>query len=59
LWNYWRESPAGRGGSGDRIHVEDLERLQLTVFPNSGDRAGDDAKGAAVESILLTFAGDR
>jgi hypothetical protein len=59
LWNYWRESPAGRGGSGDRIHVEDLERLQLTVFPNSGDRAGDDAKGAAVESILLTFAGDK
>jgi len=58
LWNYWRESPAGRGGSGDRIHVENLERLQLTVFPNSGDRAGDDAKGAAVESILLTFAGD-
>jgi len=59
LWNYWRESPAGRGGSGDRIHVENLERLQLTVFPNSGDRAGDDAKGAAVESILLTFTGDR
>jgi|HubBroStandDraft_1064217.scaffolds.fasta_scaffold00264_33 hypothetical protein len=59
LWNYWRESPAGRGGSGDRIHAEDLERLQLTVFPNSSDRAGDDAKGAAVESILLTFAGDR
>lgn len=59
LWNYWRESPAGRGGSGDRIHVENVERLQLTVFPNSGDRAGDDAKGVAVESILLTFAGDR
>jgi hypothetical protein len=59
LWNYWRESAAGRGGSGDRIHVENLERLQLTVFPNSGDRAGDDAKGAAVESILLTFAVDR
>ncbi len=59
LWNYWRESPAGRGGSGDHVHVENLERLQLTVYPNSGDRAGDDAKGAAVESILLTFAGDR
>jgi hypothetical protein len=56
LWNYWRESPAGRGGSADHIHVEDLERLQLTVFPNSGDRAGDDAKGAAVESILLRYA---
>ena len=32
------------------------ERIQLTVFPNSGDNAGDDAKGVAVESIRLTFA---
>ena len=51
LWNYWRDSPADRGGGGDHIHVEDVERLQLTVFPNAGDHAGDDAKGAAVESI--------
>ena len=36
LWDYWRETPAGRGGSGDRIHAEDVERLQLTVFANSG-----------------------
>jgi hypothetical protein len=57
LWNYWRASSALRGGSGDRIHVQDVERLQLTVFPNSGDRAGDDAQGAAVESILLRFGG--
>jgi hypothetical protein len=25
------------------------------VFPNTGDYAGDDAKGAAIESIRLTF----
>jgi hypothetical protein len=55
LWNYWRESPALRGGSGDHVRVADVERLQLTVFPNTGDYAGDDAKGAAIESIRLTF----
>jgi hypothetical protein len=59
LWNYWRDSPALRGAGADHLHAEDLDRLQLTVFPNSGDNARDDARGAAVESIRLTFAGDR
>jgi hypothetical protein len=56
LWNYWRDSPARRGAPGDRIHVEDVERLQLTVTPNGGDSAADDASGAAVESITLSLA---
>ncbi len=56
LWNYWRDSPALRGAAGDHLHAEDLDRLQLTVFPNSGDNARDDAAGAAIESIRLTFA---
>jgi hypothetical protein len=55
LWNYWRESALRRGFAGDRIHPEEVERLQLTVTPNTGDHAGDDAKGAAVESIRLKF----
>jgi len=59
LWNYWRESPPLRGAGGDHLRAEDLDRLQLTVFPNSGDNAGDDATGAAVESIRLTFAGEK
>jgi hypothetical protein len=59
LWNYWRESPPSRGAGGDHLHAEDLDRLQLTVFPNSGDKAGDDATGAAVESVRLTFAGEK
>jgi hypothetical protein len=59
LWNYWRESPPLRGAGGDHLHAEDLDRLQLTVFPNSEDNARDDATGAAVESIRLTFAGDK
>jgi hypothetical protein len=59
LWNYWRESPARRGVQGEHIRVSNVERLQLTVSPNTGDTASDDATGAAVESIRLTFAGRR
>jgi hypothetical protein len=55
LWNYWRESPPRRGLAGDRVHFEDVERLELTVTPNSGAHAGEDAAGAAVESILVKF----
>jgi hypothetical protein len=54
LWDYWRESPPHRGGDGDRIHLENAESLQLTV---GGGDAGDDAKGVAVESIRVRFAG--
>jgi hypothetical protein len=57
LWNYWRASPAARGESGDRVRVENLERLQLTVYPNSSERPADDAVGVAVESIRLHFTG--
>jgi hypothetical protein len=56
LWNYWREAAQGRGGPGDHIHLEDVERLQLTVTPNAGVTADDDARGASVESITLAFA---
>jgi hypothetical protein len=54
LWDYWRDSPPHRGGDGDRIHMENVESLQLTV---GKDSAGDDAKGVAVESIRIRFAG--
>jgi hypothetical protein len=55
LWDYWRESPPRRGSDGDHIQLENVERLQLTITPNSGDNAGDDAKGVAVESIRVRF----
>ena len=55
LWDYWRESSALRGTAGDRLQAENIDRLQLTVYPNSGDHAGDDARGAQVESIRLLF----
>jgi hypothetical protein len=59
LWDYWRDSPARRGGPGDHISLPDVERLQLTVARKSAADADDDAPGAAVESIKLRFAGDQ
>jgi hypothetical protein len=58
LWNYWRDAAQGRGSQGDHIYIENVERLQLTVTPNGGERVTEDAKGVTVESIKLTFATD-
>ena len=52
LWDYWRSIPEHRGGPGDRIHLENVERLQLTLTANKG-APGEDAQGAAIESIRL------
>ncbi|MEA3182810.1 MAG: hypothetical protein QOI59_6333 [Gammaproteobacteria bacterium] len=57
LWNYWRAPAVGRGVGGDHVRIEDVERIQLTVYPNSGEHAGDDGKGVGVESIGLRFGG--
>jgi hypothetical protein len=57
LWNYWRTSPASRGRDTDHVRIENVERLQLTVYPNIGARSTEDGTGAAVESIRLHFAG--
>jgi hypothetical protein len=54
LWNYWRDGAVGRGGAGDHLRADQIERLQLNVTPNA---AGADAQGIAVESIQLIFAG--
>lgn len=59
LWNYWRAIPVGRGWPGDHIHIEEVERLQLSVAPNSGPRSSDDGAGAEIESIRLRFASPR
>ena len=56
LWNYWRSAAQGRGGSGDKPQIAQVERLQLSVMPNTGEHAADDARGIAVQSIELTFA---
>jgi hypothetical protein len=55
LWNYWRDVPAHRGGAGDHIRPDDIERLQLIVTPNSLRYTGDDAKAVALQSVELSF----
>ncbi len=57
LWNYWRETPVGRGGAGDHIRIQEVERLQLTVHRNEGETSADDAQGADIQSVWLSFAG--
>jgi hypothetical protein len=32
-WNYWLDAPSGRGGSGDRLRLDEIERLQLSLRP--------------------------
>jgi hypothetical protein len=57
LWNYWRPSPVNRGGVGDRVHVEDVEGLELDIEARHGSDACVDASGVDVESIWLSFDG--
>ncbi|HEY4975502.1 MAG TPA: hypothetical protein VII41_17955 [Steroidobacteraceae bacterium] len=55
LWNYWRLGPRSRGGAGDQVRIDDVERLQLSVGSNAGDNAADSGLGVAVQSIWLTY----
>ena len=55
LWDYWRADPIGRGGPGDHVRPQDIERLQLTVTPDSDHAATENARGVAIESIRLAF----
>ncbi len=55
LWNYWRASPANRGGVGDRVHIGDIERLELDIEASHASDALIDAAGVDVESVWLSF----
>ena len=54
-WNYWTGPADGRGGSGDRIRPERIERLQLSLRPEAGVRAEPGSYGVEIESVTLTF----
>ena len=47
-WNYWVEPAAGRGGSGDHLRLDHLERIQISLRPREG-------RGVEVEWITLGF----
>ena len=54
-WSYWVGPAAGRGGSADRIRMDRVERLQLSVRREDGVQATPGGYGVEVESILLGF----
>ncbi len=52
-WNYWVGPAAGRGGNADRPRLDRVERLQLSLQPESGLRIAPGSYGVEVESIVL------
>ena len=54
-WNYWVEPAAGRGGSGDRIRLAGVERLQLSLRREPGLTVAPGTYGVEVESVVLVF----
>jgi hypothetical protein len=54
-WNYWVGPAAGRGGSGDRPRLEQVERLQLSFRREDGLTVAPGSYGVEVESIILSF----
>jgi hypothetical protein len=53
-WNYWVGPAAGRGGAGDRLRLEHLERLQLSLRPETGMTSAPRNYGVEVEWVHLT-----
>ncbi len=47
-WNYWVAPAADRGGAGDRLRLDHVERLQLSLRRGEGS-------GIEVESVTLRF----
>ena len=54
-WNYWVSPAAGRGGTGDRIRIDHVERLQLSLRSEEGASVGRGSYGVEVESVVLSF----
>ena len=54
-WNYWTGPANGRGGRGDRLKPENIERLQLSLRRDAGPRATPGTYGVEIESVTLTL----
>jgi len=52
-WNYWVGPAAGRGGSGDRLRLDRVERLQLSLRREEGVAIASGRYGVEVEWIAL------
>jgi hypothetical protein len=52
-WNYWVGPAAGRGGNADRLRLDHVERLQLSLRREDGLTVPSGKYGVEVESIVL------
>ncbi|HEV8124071.1 MAG TPA: hypothetical protein VGP80_07520, partial [Gemmatimonadales bacterium] len=52
-WNYWVGPATGRGGHGDHLRLDHLERLQLSLRPEPGVSATPGSYGVEVEWVTL------
>ena len=56
-WSYWLGPATGRGGSGDRLRIERLERVQISVRRETGVALRPGSYGVEIESITLRGGG--
>ncbi|HEX6589136.1 MAG TPA: hypothetical protein VF039_08940, partial [Longimicrobiales bacterium] len=54
-WNYWIEPAAGRGDPEDRMRMNEVERLQLSLRAADAGDAAAGTYGYEVESVELLF----
>jgi hypothetical protein len=54
-WNYWAGPAAGRGTGTDRLKLEHIERLQLSLRREDGVTVSPGSYGVEVESIVLRW----
>ncbi|HXY19032.1 MAG TPA: hypothetical protein VEH83_03475 [Gemmatimonadales bacterium] len=54
-WNYWVGPAEGRGGAGDHMKLEHVERLQLSLRAEAGAPVTPGSYGVEVEGITLRF----
>jgi hypothetical protein len=52
-WSYWVGPATGRGGSGDHLRLDHVERLQLSLRPESGAAVPADGYGVEVEWVRV------
>jgi hypothetical protein len=56
-WNYWAGPAAGRGGSTDKLRLDHVERLQLSLRREEDLGVSPGKYGVEVESIVLRWNG--
>jgi hypothetical protein len=54
-WSYWVGSATGRGGPADRVRLERVERIQVSLRPEAGVTVVADRYGVEVESVTIRF----